>query len=207
MAGLLVHRAALSAALRHGSEWTRATRPLVLIFTGICFAVTLAFRAGVEAQAGAYATGVLALMTSATIAVTLSAWRRGERRAAFGIGLVSLIFIYTIVNVVERPEGLQIAGFFIGAIVVTSLVSRIFRSTELRGRVELDKTAQRFIEEAANREDAYYRQPTARRGRAGISSEREGAAGRQSHSAQRCCFWRSSLVILRSSRKCWRFGA
>jgi hypothetical protein len=131
-------------------EWARARRPLVLIFALICFGVTLAFRANVEAQAGAYATGVLVLMTSATVAVTLSARRHQQTAATIGFGVITLIFLYTTaVTVVERPEGLQIAGLFIAAIVVTSLLSRLWRTTELRVTgVELDAAARRFLDEA-----------------------------------------------------------
>lgn len=134
-------------------EWTRATRPLVLIFMAIAFAVTLIFRADVDAQGGAYATGVLVLMSSAAVAVTLAAWRAGQRRAAYAFGVITLVFIYTtILNIFERPEGIKIASFFIGAIIVTSLISRVWRSTELRvERVELDETAMRLITAAADR--------------------------------------------------------
>ena len=132
-------------------DWTLATRPLVIIFTLICFVVTILFRASVEGQAGAYATGVLAVMTSATIAVTLSTWRRGQRAATAAFALIAAIFVYTTaVNVVSRPEGLIIALIFIVAIIVTSLTSRAFRSTELRiDHVEMDAAAWRFVKEAA----------------------------------------------------------
>ncbi len=130
-------------------DWARATRPLVLVFTLISIVVTIAFQADVDAQAGAYATGVLALMTSAAVAVTLTEWRRGHRRAGAFFGVVAAVFAYTIsVTVLERPEGLVIALIFIAMIVVISLVSRISRSTELRvQRVTFDTTAQELLDE------------------------------------------------------------
>jgi len=132
-------------------DWTRASRPLVLVYTAVAFAVTIIFKADVDAQGGAYATGVLVLMSSAAVAVTLSARRRGERNWTVGFAVITLVFIYTtIVNIIERPEGLKIATFFISAIILTSLISRVWRSTELRTeRVEVDEVAQRFIREAS----------------------------------------------------------
>ena len=131
-------------------DWARATRPLVLIFTGICALVTVLFRAEVDAQAGAYATGVLVLMTSAAAAVTISSKRRGGRSWIFYL-LISLVFVYTtIVNIVEQPSGIQIASMFIFAIIAASFVSRALRTTELRvDNIEFDAKAQEFIDEAA----------------------------------------------------------
>lgn len=131
-------------------DWARSTRPLVLVFFVICVAVTLLFRADVDAQAGAYATGVLALMTSAAIAVFLTELRRRHRGAAAFFGVVSLVFAYTItVTVVADPEGLGIALVFIALIVVVSVISRISRSTELRvPDVSFDDSAAAFLQEA-----------------------------------------------------------
>ncbi len=127
-------------------DWARANRPLVVIFTAITFVVTIHFQADVEAQGGAYATGVLVLMTSAAVAVTIA-----NRATAmkYLYGLMTLVFVYTTLeNIRERPEGLKIASFFIIAIVLTSFGSRAFRSTELRiGSVKLKSKALRFIEE------------------------------------------------------------
>ncbi len=128
-------------------DWTRATRPLAMVFTAVAFAVTVYFKADVNAQGGAYATGVLVLMTSAACAVTISAWRRNKRPAAAAFGTIALVFVYTTVaNVIERPDGIKIASFFIGSIVVTSLLSRVWRTTELRVEtIEFDETAKRFL--------------------------------------------------------------
>ncbi|WP_414513980.1 amino acid transporter [Nostoc sp. PCC 9305] len=128
-------------------NWARVTRPLVLVYTTIAFVVTIIFKASVEAQGGAYATGVLVLITSAAFAVTLSAHRHRQKRARLVFGIITLLFLYTtIVNIIERPEGIRIAGFFIGAIIFTSLVSRVWRSTELRAeRIEVDELAGQFL--------------------------------------------------------------
>jgi len=111
-------------------EWARASRPLVLVFVAVAFFVTARFHADVDAQGGAYATGVLVLITSAACAVTLSSW---TTRARWPFLLVTVIFVYTTaMNIWERPEGLKISCFFIGTIMFTSFVSRATRSTELR---------------------------------------------------------------------------
>ena len=128
--------------------WARATRPLVLVFTGVAFLITIIFQASVDAQGGAYATGVLVLITSAAIAVTLVARRRGERAATIGFGIITAVFLYTTVaNVIERPDGIKIAACFIVGIVVVSFISRIARSTELRATsVRLDEQAGAFVD-------------------------------------------------------------
>ncbi|MDQ2682852.1 MAG: amino acid transporter [Chloroflexota bacterium] len=132
-------------------SWAQASRPLVLIFVAICFLVTVVFRADVDAQAGAYATGVLAVITSASVAVMLAARRKGQSRATLAFGVVAALFVYTMaVTIVEDPEGLQIALLFVAAIVITSLISRTVRSTELRAtRVEFDEPALGMLERAA----------------------------------------------------------
>src|ERR1051326_947116 len=129
-------------------EWAKATRPLVVLFGGITFLITYLFDANVDAQGGAYATGVLVLMTSAAVAVTLH-FRRA-RAQFYAFGAITLVFVYTtVLNIYERPEGIKIASWFIATIIVTSMISRVLRSTELRIQsVEADATAERFIDAA-----------------------------------------------------------
>jgi hypothetical protein len=131
-------------------EWARAVRPLVLVFTLVGFLITWLFNADVDAQGGAYATGVLVLMTSAAVAVTFSARSKGQRKRSIGFGIIAVVFIYTTVaNIFERPEGIRIAALFILGIIVISLLSRIRRSFELHAtHVRMDTRALEFL--AAN---------------------------------------------------------
>jgi hypothetical protein len=130
-------------------EWTRANRPLVLVYMAIAVLVTLIFKANVDAQGGAYATGVLVLMTSAAIAVTISARRKGQRSNTIFFAIITLVFFYTtVVNIIERTDGVKIASVFIGAVLLISVLSRIWRASELRvSSVEVDDEARRMIAE------------------------------------------------------------
>ena len=128
-------------------DWSRAVRPVVLVYTAISILITIGFNADVNAQAGAYATGILAMMVSGAVAVTISAIRKKQRGAAVGFTVLTLVMLYALAaNVIEKPDGITISAFFILGIVAVSLVSRVSRTTELRvHRIEFDETARRFI--------------------------------------------------------------
>ena len=114
-------------------EWARATRPLVLIFTAITIVVTLIFDADVEAQGGAYATGVLVLMTSAAVAVAITP-------GATASAQVAVLADRRRVRLHDGHEHHRAARRHQDRVVLhrgdraTSLVSRGLRSTELRVR-------------------------------------------------------------------------
>lgn len=128
-------------------QWAALSRPLVIVFTSIAFIITLIFQANVDAQAGAYATGVLVLMTSASLAAALIARRQGKRAQLWGFSIITTVFVYTTaVNIIERPDGVRIAAVFIGAIIVVSLISRVQRSFQLRSKtVTFDTAAAGFL--------------------------------------------------------------
>ena len=134
-------------------EWAGATRPLVVILTSAGFLITWIFDADVNAQGGAYATGVLVLMTSAAVAVTLAARKAGQLRLTFAYAAIALILAYTLFdNIKQRPDGVKIGGCFIAAIIVVSLLSRLFRVLELRTtEITYDSMAEMFVRDAARR--------------------------------------------------------
>jgi len=154
-------------------HWARAVRPLVLILMLGAFLITIIFRANVDAQGGAYATGVLVVITSAAVAVTLAARHARQRKLTIAFSVVALIFIYTtIANIIERPEGVKIAAIFIAAILAVSLASRFARSFELRVTdVTFDPTAQLFIRDTARRTIRFIAKEPDRRKRADYSDK------------------------------------
>jgi hypothetical protein len=131
-------------------NWARAIRPLVIVFTLISFVVTLLFRADVTSQGGAYATGVLVLMTSAAVAVMISSYRRSEKMWPLFL-VITIVFSYTTaLNIYEQPSGIQIASMFIFTIIASSFISRAMRTTEVRiEKIEYDDVAKRFLDDLA----------------------------------------------------------
>jgi len=118
-------------------DWSAYRRPLVIAIFVVSIIVTLIFEANVDAQGSAYATGVLALMLSAAVAVAVVL---GREKQTFGIKLkkyffwlVSLIFAYTFIdNVIVKSDGLFIGCIFICIILIIGVVYRWQRSLEFR---------------------------------------------------------------------------
>ena len=158
-------------------EWTRATRPLVVLFTAITFLITVIFKADVEAQGGAYATGVLVLMTSAAFAVTLR-FRR-SRRLALAFGAITLVFVYTTVaehhrtpgrredrRLVHRHDHRDVARLAASSARPSCACSG-WKPTRRRGR---------YIREAASGPVAHHRQPAGYRASRRIRPQAAGGA-------------------------------
>jgi hypothetical protein len=114
-------------------RWAALSRPLILVLFAIDIIITLIFRASVEAQSGAYATGVLVLILSAAFAATLALWRERSWGLAFYMGFLLLVFAYTLAdNCLERPDGLIIGTVFTLLLILTCGLSRSIRSVEFR---------------------------------------------------------------------------
>src|SRR5262249_23576553 len=125
--------------LRFGMEqkWSQTWGVLVGCFALINLGVTVFFQASVGEQRGAYATGVLVCITSAGLLTAGDRWnkRRGYwlRRLPWGYGLITLVLLATaVIVIVLNPIGLKISVCFIIAIFLWSVISRAFRSGELR---------------------------------------------------------------------------
>jgi hypothetical protein len=114
-------------------RWAALSRPLVLVLLTVSVIITWIFDANVEAQSGAYATGVLVLILSAAFAATLALWHERRFGLAVYTGVLCLVFAYTLAdNCLERPDGLIIGSIFTVLLMAASALSRSVRSMEFR---------------------------------------------------------------------------
>jgi len=126
--------------LRAGMEldWAHRHGIILHIFNGIILLVTLVFGASVSAQEWAYATSVLVLLLGAAVAAFLDVrrsalvpWKRHLGLASL-LPVAALFLVMTAMTLFVNRTGWAIALAFVAAIVLTSLLSRWIRSTELR---------------------------------------------------------------------------
>ncbi|MFB6894200.1 amino acid transporter [Kitasatospora sp. NPDC056327] len=134
-------------------HWAKAVRPMVVVLTLIAFLVTWIFDASVDAQGGAYATGVLVLISSAAIAVTIAARAARQRGWTAAFAAIAAVFLYTTaLNIAERPDGVKIGACFIAGIMLVSFLSRLKRAFELRVTdIVFDEAAERFVRDYTHR--------------------------------------------------------
>jgi hypothetical protein len=132
--------------LRFGMElrWAHRWGVLLMLFAAINMLVTIYFRADVEDQRSAYATGVLVLISCAAVVTVLEI--RKERRTGEGppwwivyaleigfYGLIAIVFVVTMLAVAAHSGGgISISLCFIAAILAMSILSRAWRADELR---------------------------------------------------------------------------
>jgi hypothetical protein len=119
-------------------EWVHKIGALIWVFTGLKIFVTIYYHASVDQQRGAYTTSVLVIFTSSAFAAWLDIWRKRAGRAKIWrvpcwFTIVLAVFALSTFAIVEaEPGGAAISLWFIGFILVSSILTRFYRSTELR---------------------------------------------------------------------------
>lgn len=162
MAGLLAIIPRYLPRFGMAPKWVETRRPLVILIGIISVIILLIFKANVNKQSGAYATGVLALILSASFAVFLSFFKEYKsshsskllKKIIYFAG-VALVFAYTFLdNILERPDGIIIASSFFLIILLTSAVSRWQRAFELRidSHQFVDQESERLFQSIKNKQ-------------------------------------------------------
>ncbi len=121
-------------------RWSQRWGILLIVFALINIAVTVHFKASVELQRNAYATGVLVLIAGASLTSYLDLRNQWREHGGFfrGIGVfwllvVAVVFAMLMIAVLfHAGGGLAISAFFIAAILGMSIFSRALRADELR---------------------------------------------------------------------------
>lgn len=119
-------------------SWAGKVGAILLVLNAIVLLVTVVFQASPSSQQWAYATSVLVLLAGAALAAAKDLRNletRGAKRTLW-VALFALaggfFLSMTGLTILINHSGLSIALSFVVAILITSIVSRWIRSTELR---------------------------------------------------------------------------
>jgi hypothetical protein len=119
-------------------EWVHKIGALIYVFTALKIAITFYYQADVDEQRSAYTTSVLVIFASSALAVCLDIWRRREGRSLiwrvpFWFGLIAALFLFSTAQTIwTQPGGASLSLWFIAFVLVSSILTRFYRSTELR---------------------------------------------------------------------------
>jgi hypothetical protein len=117
--------------------WAHRIDVITHLFNVVILLVTVWFKASVSAQLWAYAASVLALLFGASLAATLDVrqrWHGAVRWVAqIPFALIAALFVVMgVLIVIQHPSGVAISLVFVAVVLLTAIVSRWRRSTELR---------------------------------------------------------------------------
>ena len=100
-------------------RWAEAVRPLVIVFTAINLLVTWIFGASVDRAGRGVRHRRAGADVERRVAVVIDQWRKRSGswpvRMPWGSFVAMIVFFYTTVAIIiEKPDGIKIAGAFIG---------------------------------------------------------------------------------------------
>jgi hypothetical protein len=121
-------------------NWTMQLGVLVYLFTAVKFGVTLYYGADVDAHRAAYLTSVLAVFAFSAMTAAIDVWHKRRRLGWRKVFRSPPLFIAALIVfagsgvliATDRPVAAVIAGAFIVVVLVVSIISRAWRSTEFR---------------------------------------------------------------------------
>ncbi|VTR97285.1 Putative amino acid transporter OS=Streptomyces ambofaciens ATCC 23877 GN=SAMR0252 PE=4 SV=1 [Gemmata massiliana] len=121
-------------------SWSVKLGVLAYLFLALKFVLIAYYATDIDAHRAAYLTAVLALFAFAALAATVDVWQRRAARGwrkALRVPPVFLLALATfgactILVAWTRPVGAVVAGAFVALVLVLSVISRAWRSTEFR---------------------------------------------------------------------------
>jgi hypothetical protein len=119
-------------------NWVHNLGALIYVFAALKLGVTIYYKASVDDQRGAYTSSVLMIFAAGAFTAGLDVWqRRVDKgylwRFPIWFGPMTLVFLGSaLMTMWDQPGGAVIAMWFVILVHFTSIITRMYRSTELR---------------------------------------------------------------------------